>query len=156
MLQERAEQIVTQWQGTRGTLLSLLQHLQSELNYLPPETLPLVAQKLDLPVSQVWSVAGFYSSFSLEPRGEHMVTCCSGTACHVRGGERVAREVSKQLGIQAGQTTQDGAFSFETVNCLGACALGPVVVVDGKYHGKMTPKKVRSLLQNARAAESLL
>jgi len=134
-------------------LIGLLQEIQSHFNYLPPEGLPAVARALELPLSQVCSVATFYSSFSLEPRGRHLVTCCLGTACHVRGGQRVADEVARVLGVKPGETTDDGLFTFETVRCLGACALGPVVVVDGKYHGKMTPKKVRSVLRDRRDGE---
>jgi len=134
-------------------LIGLLQEIQSHFNYLPPEGLPAVARALELPLSQVCSVATFYSSFSLEPRGRHLVTCCLGTACHVRGGERVAREVSRLLGIKAGETSEDMLFTFETVRCLGTCALAPVVMIDGKYYSKMTAKKVRSTLRDLIATE---
>ena len=146
VVEQKVEQMAREWTDERAGLIAVLQQVQDEFNYLPPEALPIVAEKLAFPLSQVYSVATFYSSFSLEPRGRHIVTCCSGTACHVRGGERVVREVGKQLGIAPGQTTPDQEFTLETVNCLGACALGPVVVMDGKYNGKMTPTKVRQIL----------
>lgn len=153
MIRGKVEEIAADWQGKRGALIGLLQEVQSEFNYVPPEALPVVAQKLNLPLSQVFSVATFYTSFSLEPRGEHMVTCCLGTACHVRGGERVANEVAKFLKVGPSETTPDGKFTFETVRCLGTCALAPVMVVDGRYYGKMTVKKVRSILREMGSTE---
>lgn len=140
-------QILTEHGGDRGSLLSLLQAIQAELNYLPPGALPIVADRLNLPLSQIVSVAEFYGSFSLLPRGKHIVTCCLGTACHVRGAERILRETSRILCIDPGETSKDKMFTFDTVRCLGACALAPVMMIDGVYHGKMTPKKLRSILQ---------
>ncbi len=131
----------------RGSLLTLLQAIQSEFNYLPPGSLPIVADRLNLPLSQIVSVAEFYGSFSLVPRGKHIVTVCLGTACHVRGADRILREASHVLGIEPGETTKDKMFTLETVRCLGACALAPVMMIDGIYHGKMTPKKLHSILQ---------
>lgn len=151
---ERLTVVIANWDEGKGSLISLLQRIDAEANYVPPETLPAVADKLQLPLSQVCSVATFYRSVSLSPRGRHRVTCCVGTACHVRGGDRVANEIATQLGIEPGETTPDLAFSFETVNCLGACALGPVVVIDGKYHARMTSAKVRSLLQQVKRESS--
>jgi len=149
----QAESVIAKWQGGRGSLIGLLQAVQAELGYVPPDSLPAVAEKLGLPLSQVCSVATFYGSFSLVPRGEHIVTCCVGTACHVRGSARVISELSRLLGVEPGETTADREFTFETVRCLGACALAPVVVVDGKFHGKMTPGKVRRLLQETRRGD---
>ena len=150
---EKVHEIAEKWRGKRGGLIAALQETQSELNYLPSQALTAIAKDLGLPLSQVCSVATFYTSFSLEPRGRRTVTCCTGTACHVRGGERVAKEVSRLLGIEPGQTTEDREFTFGTVRCLGACALAPVVVVDGRYYGKMTSKKVRGILSAVRSAE---
>lgn len=133
--------------GRPGSLLALLQAIQSACNYLPPGALPMVAEHLQLPLSQVVSVAEFYGSFSLVPRGKHIITFCLGTACHVRGAERILREASQMLDIEPGQTTEDQRFTLETVRCLGACALAPVMMIDGVCHGKMTPKKLRSILQ---------
>lgn len=149
----QAERVVGSWQDGQGSLIGLLQAIQSACNYVPPESLGIVARRLDLPLSRVHSVATFYSSFSLEPRGKHIVTCCLGTACHVRGAERVIAEVSKALGIGPGETTEDGLFTLETVRCLGACALAPVVMIDGRYCPRMTAKKVRSTLESVTGTE---
>ena len=149
----QAERIVGGWEAGRGSLIGLLQAIQAECNHLPPPSLDMVAQRLDLPLSQVHSVATFYSSFSLEPRGEHVVTCCLGTACHVRGGDRIVRELSGLLDIEPGETTPDRLFTLETVRCLGACALAPLVVIDGTYHAKMTPRKARKIVERLWAQE---
>ena len=106
-----------------------------------------VASQLELPLIQAYSVATFFKAFSLKPRGEHIVTCCLGTACHVRGAPATLDEVKRKLGIEPGETTKDMCFTLETVNCLGACALGPIMVVDGEYHGQMSPGKVKEVLK---------
>jgi len=142
--------IVSEYNGNRDSLISILQDIQSEYHYLPEDALRTVASQLDLPLIQVYGVATFFKAFSLKPRGEHMVSVCLGTACHVRGAPAVLDEVERQLGIKAGETTEDMRYSLETVNCLGACALGPIVVVDGKYHGQMSPGKVKKALRERR------
>lgn len=128
-------------------LLALLRDVQKEYGYLPEEKLREIAKKLDKPLIDVYGVATFYRSFSLTPRGRHHVKVCLGTACHVRGSHRVVEETEKRLSINAGETSQDGKYSLETVMCLGCCAIGPVFVVDGKYHGQVTPAKVASILK---------
>jgi len=125
----------------------LLLDIQSHLNWLPEEVLREVAQRLQVPLIDVYGVATFYKAFSLKPRGKHLITVCLGTACHVRGGQRIAEAISRELGIQPGETTKDLKFSLETVNCLGCCAIGPIVVVDGEYYGGMTPQKALSLIK---------
>ena len=152
-IQTKVRHIASEWEGERGSLIGLLQRIQLAFNYIPPGALPIVAEKLGLPLGQVCGVVTFYSSFSLEPRGRHLVTCCLGTACHVRGGARIVNEISNLLAIAPGNTTEDRMFTFETVRCLGACALAPVVVIDGKYHGKSRPRRVRRILQDIRATE---
>ena len=152
-MQARIRQIAGEWEDGKGSLIGLLQRIQLAFNYLPPSALPIVAQKLGLPLGQVCGVATFYGSFSLEPRGRHLVTCCLGTACHVRGGARIVDEVSNQLDIGPGNTTEDLLFTFETVRCLGACALAPVVVIDGEYYGKSSARRIRRILQDIRARE---
>jgi NADH-quinone oxidoreductase subunit E len=142
--------IVSEYNGNHDSLISILQDIQSEYHYLPEDALRAVASQLDLPLIQVYGVATFFKAFSLKPRGEHMVSVCLGTACHVRGAPAVLDEVERQLGIKAGETTEDMRYSLETVNCLGACALGPIVVVDGKYHGQMSPGKVKKVLRERR------
>ena len=144
---EKVAAIVEKYGGNRDSLVSILQDIQAEYRYLPEDALRAVASQLDLPLIQVCGVATFFKAFSLKPRGEHIVSVCLGTACHVRGAPAVLDEVKRQLVIEAGETTEDMRFSLETVNCLGACALGPIVVLDDKYHGQMSPIKVKKVLR---------
>ncbi len=129
------------------SLVALLQEVQERYNYLPEDVLRELAREKNLSLMEMYSVATFYKSFSLQPRGKHKVATCSGTACHVRGSEKVTEELSRVLGIKPGETSQDGAYSLETVNCLGACALAPLVVVDGEYHGNMTAARAAALIK---------
>lgn len=130
-----------------GLLISILEDVQDHYNYLPEDVLREVAKQLDIPLRDVYGVATFYHAFSLKPRGKHCLTVCLGTACHVNGGARIVDELSRELAIKPGETTNDKIFTLETVNCVGACALGPVVLLDGKPHGKMTPSKTATLLK---------
>jgi len=139
--------VVSKYGGNRDSLISILQDIQAEYRYLPEEALRVIARQLDLQLIQVYAVATFFKAFSLKPRGEAMVSVCQGTACHVRGASAVLDEVKRRLGIEPGETTQDMRFTLETVNCLGACALGPIMVVDGDYHGQMSPAKVKKALK---------
>lgn len=136
--------------ASRGGLIAILEDVQSEYGYLPEAALRAVAERTGQSLVDVYGVATFYRAFSLRPRGKHLIAACLGTACHVRGAARVVEEIERQLGIRAGETTPDGEFSLETVNCLGACALGPVVVIDGRYFSKMRAPKVKALLERAR------
>lgn len=140
------ESIIDGYNCEHGMLISILQDIQAEYNYLPKETLIHVAEKLDIPLIQVYRVATFFKTFSLKPRGKHLINVCLGTACHVRNAVRVKEKIERELGIKAGDTTDDLNFTLETVNCLGACALGPIVVVDGEYHGQMNTVKVDKVL----------
>lgn len=132
-----------------GSLMSVLEEIQAKYRYLPREAMILVSDRLGVPLSQVYSVATFYHAFSLEPRGKHTVSVCTGTACHVRGAIQVLDRLETKLGVGPGKTTRDRQFTLETVNCLGCCALGPVVVLDGEYEGQMTTKKADKLLKRA-------
>jgi len=134
-------------------LIEILQDTQQSEGYLSEGTLRAVSERLAMPLIEVYRVANYYKAFSLRPRGRHVVTVCLGTACHVRGAPRMLDEVAGQLGIQPGETTGDRLFTVERVNCLGACALGPVVVIDGVYHDHVTPGKLRKLIQSIRDAE---
>ncbi len=133
--------------GKSANLLSSLQEIQREFGYLPEKSLREIAVKLDIPLIDVCSVATFYKSFSLKPRGRYHVKVCLGTACHVRGSNGILREVEKRLGISPGETSPDGKFSLETVMCLGCCAIGPVMVVNNKYYGQMTSVKIERILK---------
>jgi NADH-quinone oxidoreductase subunit E len=140
------EAIISRFDSDRGQLVSILQDIQGEYRYLPKDALEKVSQILDIPLSQVYSVATFFRAFSLEPRGLHLIKVCLGTACHVRGANRILERAALDLGIDPGETTDDLAFTLETVNCLGCCALGPVVVVDETTFGQMTTNKVAPML----------
>ena len=135
-------------------LIAVLQEVQVAYNYLPKDALRRVACLLDIPPSRVYSVANFYRAFSLVPRGKHLIQVCLGTACHVRGADRILEQLERTLSVNPGGTTTDQQFSLETVNFLGACALGPVVVVDGEYHGRMTVSKVDGVLKAYRSGET--
>jgi len=129
-----------------GSLIAILEGIQAKYSYLPEEALREVAHRTGRSLVDVYGVATFYRAFSLKPRGRHLVSVCLGTACHVRGGQAIAEEVYRQLGIRAGETTPDRQFTVETVNCLGACALGPVMVVDGHYFPHMTTSGVKDVI----------
>ena len=143
---KKVEQIIQRRKNEPGALVSILQDVQDIYNYLPKESLETVAEKMGVPLIDVCGTATFYRAFSLTPRGKHIVTVCMGTACHVRGGPWIVDELKRQLEISPGETTEDKLFTLETVNCLGACALGPVMVIDGEYYGQMTIKKVEGIL----------
>jgi len=132
--------------GRRGALIQVLQDVQDRFHWLPPEALEHVAEALGVPLVQVYGVATFYKSFSLSPRGRHTCTVCMGTACHVRGGAAVLEQFERKLGIAAGQTTPNGKYTLERVNCLGACALAPLAVVDGRYYSQMNEAKAEAVL----------
>jgi len=150
----RPAAIIASYQGKTSGLTTILQDIQDEYNYLPPQAMGRVAEKLGLPLTQVLHVATFYKAFSLEPRGKHLITVCLGTACHVRGGMRLVEQIERLLKIRAGGTTPDMQFTLETVNCVGSCALGPVMIVDGEYHGKMASSKVERVLKKYRTPEA--
>jgi NADH-quinone oxidoreductase subunit E len=135
--------------GTEASVISLLEEIQAEYRYLPQEAMILVSEWLGVPLSQVYSVATFYHAFSLVPRGKHTICVCTGTACHVRGAVQVLNRLETSLDVGPNETTRDRQFTLETVNCLGCCALGPVVVLDGEYEGQMAPKKIDKLLKRA-------
>ena len=128
----------------------MLQDIQAKYGYLPEEELIETAKTLAVPLIDVYGIATFYKSFSLTPRGRHQVKVCLGTACHVRGATRIGKGVERKLAIKPGETSEDGEFSLETVMCLGCCAIGPVVVVDGRYYGKVTTAKLESILGTVR------
>ncbi len=136
--------------SSRGGLISILEEIQSKYGFLPEASLRIVGEKTGRSLVDIYGVATFYKYFSLRPKGKHLVCACLGTACHVRGAPRVVAELEQQLGIKAGQTTDNKEFTLETVNCLGACALGPIVVIDGHYFSKVRKSKVKQLLDKAR------
>ncbi len=145
-MDKRVAAIIDKYNADEGQLISILQDIQSELYYLPKETLIQVSDAMGIPLSRVYSVATFFKAFSLKPRGKHLIDVCLGTACHVRGAPKVLEQIERSLKISRGETTSDFKFTLETVNCMGCCALGPVVRLDGKYFGQMSAGKVDSIL----------
>jgi len=133
--------------GVEGSLIPILEEIQERYHYLPREALILVSQWVGVPLSQVYSIATFYNAFSLKRRGRHLIHVCTGTACHVRGAAQVLDRLQRRLEIRPGETTPDWEFTLETVNCLGACALGPITVIDGEYFGQMAASSVDKLLK---------
>ncbi|GAG09151.1 unnamed protein product [marine sediment metagenome] len=138
----------------QSNLIGLLQEVQDRLGYLPAPALQQINRRTRTPLSRIYGVVSFYAQFYTEPRGRHTIRCCRGTACHVRGGKKVIDTVRNIVGIEDGETTEDMMFSFETVACLGACALSPVVVVDGMYYGKATVRRIEEVLDQIADAES--
>jgi NADH-quinone oxidoreductase subunit E len=145
---ERIDQIIAKHDGESSSLIQVLLEIQSEHHWLPMDALKRVSRKLQVPMTRIQHIATFYKAFSLVPKGNHEIHICVGTACHVRGAQRVIDIVEDMTGIKPGETDLDLKFSLETVNCLGCCALGPVMEIDGKTHGKMTPAKTADVLKN--------
>jgi len=142
----RINEIIDRYGADRTASLAVLQDIQREYNYLPREALELTAQRLGISNGEVFRLATFFTAFSLQPKGKYVCKVCMGTACHVLGGPRILETLERELGIKAGETTPDGRFSLEAVRCLGACALGPVVVVNEEPHGHLTPDKAVRLI----------
>ncbi|MBW2149342.1 MAG: NADH-quinone oxidoreductase subunit NuoE [Deltaproteobacteria bacterium] len=146
----RVEEILQRYGGRREALITILQDIQAQYNYLPPEVLQVVAGRMGVSLSRVYKVATFYKSFSLLPRGRHEIKVCMGTSCHLRGSQRILESLERDIGLQRGGTTEDLRFTLTTVNCVGACALSPVVVVDEDYHGCTTPSRIAKVLKKYR------
>ena len=142
----KVEAIIKKYEADKGQLVSILQDIQTEYHYLTKEALDEVVTLLNVPASQVYSVATFFKAFSLTPRGRHLIKVCLGTACHVRGAAKVVDKMELDLGVKRTQTTPDLRYTLETVNCVGCCALGPMVMIDEKYHGQISSDKVSPLL----------
>jgi NADH-quinone oxidoreductase subunit E len=143
----KIEPILERFRGQEGALIPVLQEVQGTYGYLPEEVLAYIGQGLKIPLSRIYGVVTFYAQFYLTRRGRHTVRVCRGTACHVRGGMNIRKAVKQFLGIEENETTPDYKFTFETVACLGACALSPVLVVDKNYYGKLTPAKAEKVLK---------
>jgi NADH-quinone oxidoreductase subunit E len=149
-MKDRLSAILKKYGKDKSQLVSILQDIQSEYNYLPREALEKLSKKMDIPQSQVYSMATFFRAFSLKERGKHIVHVCLGTACHVRGAELIVESLERQLGVGRGQTTKDLNFTLESVNCMGCCATGPVVKIGEEYFGHMTNDKVEPMLKKYR------
>ena len=143
----RLDTILSRYEGESWDLIPVLQDIQDSYSYLPKDELEVVAERLSVPLTQIYSVATFFKMFSLVPKGKHQIKVCLGTTCHLRGGGRVAESMSHRLGVEVGYTTKDMQFSLETVGCLGSCAQAPVVMVDDRYFGRTTVDKVPKILK---------
>jgi NADH-quinone oxidoreductase subunit E len=152
-MDDKTQTIIERFKSGRSTLVGVLQDISQEYGYLPEELLREVSAGIEVPISLFYSLATFYKSFRLQPIGRKHVCVCVGTACHVRGADQVVDTLERELRIRAGETSGDGAYTLETVNCLGACALGPLVTVNGEYHSKMDQKKVTRLLKSIRSEQ---
>jgi len=147
-LKEKVNKVLQKHQYDKSLLVDILQDIQSESGYLPKEALVETSEGLGIPLSRVYSVATFFKAFSLKPRGRHIINVCMGTACHVRGAVKVLEKIEQELGVKTGETTPDLKYTLETVNCVGACALGPMIIIGEDYHGEMTPEAISSMLKN--------
>jgi NADH-quinone oxidoreductase subunit E len=152
-LSTEIEKILHEFGHDQRNLIHILHHIQARYAYIPPQTISSIAKHLKISESEIYGVLTFYKGFSLEPRGKHLVTVCTGTACHVRGAPRIVDELKRRLDIDVTETTKDKIFTLETVNCVGACALGPIVVVDGEYHGQMKISEVDKLIEKYKPAK---
>ena len=142
------EDVIKSFGSEPSRVIQMLQDIQSEYRYIPREAVSQLSETLDIPEPQIYHIATFYKAFSLEPRGRHEIKVCLGTACHIKGGKRIAEGFERSLDVRAGKTTADKMFTLETVNCLGACALAPLVQVDEDNHGKMTMEKVGTVIKS--------
>ena len=141
------DEIIERYPAKPEYLIFLLQDIQEAFKYISPEAIQLVCDHTGVPLSQAYSVATFYHSFSLEPRGEHELRVCLGTACHLKGGQRIVDDLERRLGVKPGETSEDLRYSVETVHCLGACALAPIMVVDEQYEPGVTSQKLGKILK---------
>jgi NADH-quinone oxidoreductase subunit E len=139
--------IIQQYEGKESAILAILQDLQAKEKYLPKDLLEQVSQKMHVPMTRIFRIATFYNALSIKPRGRYKIDVCLGTACHVRGGNKIIDKLSRDLGIQVGETTKDKRFTLESVRCVGCCSLGPVAVIDGNVFGRLTQEKMPSLLK---------
>jgi NADH-quinone oxidoreductase subunit E len=142
------DKIIAEYQADKSALIQILLEIQRENHWLPRPALASVSQRLGIPINQIYHIATFYKAFSLVPQGRHAVSVCLGTACHVRGAPRLLDKVTDALGIGPGETGPDMKFTLNTVNCLGCCALGPVMVVDGEYHSNPSVKEIEGVIAN--------
>ena len=147
------ETIVSRYDGEVGMLIPMMQDLQAESGYLPVDQLRRLAARLDMPVSRLYAVATFYASFRLAPKGRHEVTLCVGTVCYLKGAGRISERIQEEFQVEAGGTTPDGLFTFQAVNCVGACAVAPVMIVDGKFHNGLTPESAADILRSLPAQQ---
>lgn len=147
---EEVRQTIEEYRNVKGALIPVLHKIQNLYGYLPEDLLKLVSEELKVAMSEIYGVASFYSFFSLEPKGEHVIRVCLGTACYVKGSQLILDELSKQLNVEVGKTTNDGKFTLEATRCLGACGLAPAMMIDEKVYGRLSPEHVTDILKEYR------
>ena len=152
-IQEDTRKMLVKWKTKRGALIMALHEIQGAFGYVPWDSMEVVSEELKVPMAQIYSVLTFYNHFKLKAPGEVVISICDGTACHIKGSTGVLEELEKELGVPAGTTTDDGLFYIQVVRCLGCCGLAPVMVINGTTYGKMTPDKVKSVINEWRAKE---
>ena len=148
------KKIVSRAENKQKELIHILHNVQSEFGYIPPQAVSAIAKYLKISEGDIYGVVTFYKAFSLEPRGKHLVTICMGTACHVRGATSILDEFERQLNVESGETTEDNLFTLETVNCVGACALGPIAIADEEYHGQLKTTEVEKIIKEIKDKET--
>ncbi|OHD63671.1 MAG: hypothetical protein A2176_05950 [Spirochaetes bacterium RBG_13_51_14] len=146
----KIDSIIARYEKSEESLLAVLQDLQREFNYVPKEGIIRLSQAMDVPLSKIYAMGTFYKALSLNPRGRHVIKVCTGTACHLKGAGLMVEAIERDLNVRCGETTQDKNFTLETVNCVGACAMSPVVVVGDDYHGHISPSKVTDTIKKYR------
>ena len=154
MNQELVKEVINRYDGDEGMLIPMMQDLQAEYGYLPADQLRALATQLEIPLTRVYGVAMFYSSFRLAPKGQHEVTLCMGTVCHLKGAPRISEEICREYQIEPGGTTEDRFLTMQGVNCVGACALAPLMIVDGEYYDSVTPESALKTLGGLSRAEN--
>ena len=150
---EEVARIIEAYPADRRFALAAMQDMQNEFNYVPEEVLEMLAEHLGCPIAQLFAMATFYKALSLTPKGKHIIKICNGTACHIRGAMNLVTGVKREINIEPGETTEDGQFSVEIVNCVGSCALAPVMLVDGVYHNKLRVEQVPGIIESYRAKD---
>ena len=143
----KLEEAIAQYKGTKGPLMPIMQYAQNSFSYLSLETMTVIADGLNIPVSDVYGIATFYAQFSLKPKGDYVISVCTGTACYVKGSKAVLDAVKAQLGIESGEVTPDGKFSIQDTRCLGCCGLAPVMVISGDVYGRLVPADIKGILE---------
>lgn len=144
---DKIQEIINRHNSNPENLLMIMQDIMEVYNYVPPEVIPVLVKELNIKPSMIYSVATFYKTISLEPRGKHIINVCTGTACHILGAEKIKSAFKEKLGIEEGQTSEDGMFSLESVRCIGCCASGPVITVDKKIYGALNHSKALEILE---------
>ena len=147
LIPSEIESVIERQASEGASLISILEAIQEKYHYLPQNALILISERLNLPLSQVYSVATFYNVFSLTPQGEHLISVCLGTACHVKGGEKILEKLGRELNIESGETTKDFQFTLEKVRCIGCCALAPVIRIDENTYGHLVQEKIPRILK---------